>query len=1748
MNDTTKRADPPGPTLDSKVRADADRSSREPLTVSATILLMILLLPAVLAAEALDPGPLRVAVVLTWLLPASQLVHAWYWVGRYRAFARAHLIRAADRPADGDLYTSKMVDLAWMRFAKRVLGASAVGRGGEGARADAVRYFGSAVPNQFPFERGKAKETIKAGGEKIGTAETLFLTPLLYLNLLVLEFYRRRLSLDEATIAGEETPQATASASAFESGNPAELLRLDRYLRRVGEWFRGRLDADNFSSDIFAQAIFYFSHRVERLRQLLAPVGRGGVPGPSEVEFERELESLGVTAPEGLAEAALDAQVSDYTESHHIRSVHPYLIDIASFVPRLITVLVITGLVFARNGISPIGILIASFARSPLRWVGLGGVAIGIVGLGVTASSYSPDLFLRRKDDLPRWIRRARSPRGRAWATLALAVGACASLSMAPGLTLGVPDLAGLIVPMIVAGLMAMEVVSLQVDEISFLAVIRAYHFRPAAVLGSPRLIAFSLLHYATFVVLGTWVGITVAAFLEGQLFAAWSASPPWRMGYPWYDHAAIAAGLLLIAFLLAKGSSVMSRWRVLVLGLAGAALSPVLLCYRPLGGFVIGTIALIMALYLGNHAIFNLTVGLTSVLIEVGRPKRLVWLALAVTGLRLLRGDLPSVGPFHPSFDVAGTLPILLNLAIDVFTLMLLAGVVDPGVGGLVIISAIGGYGFGSWWGSDLFRTGLVYVLTVGVVARAGRFASRFRRAAGHGRVGPADGSFAILWTAGNPIASPALLMGGEGAARRHIELWDSVIAPNAFPGARALLDAGGTPLTRETIADALRFTFECEHARGRSLFGDEAIAVCGPTRGGEENGCRLARRCLDPHSPTCPLTATQRRLGESVDERGNDLNLLCVVGTEEEAERLRIGLRVQRYLVTRVPVGAEKGGVKWGDSQRDTMWYVVALAHALGAAGLSRAARLYVQSNKYRNRRVDEGEGWMADPGPLRALDATSSKRIELEERLALVAYLRATAGVDGEVVHTQTFDSSKSAAQNGNSGAFRDVSSAYILDRNSQSFTLREVIGDIRRLISERDLAGILPVRSTPNIAFPVGAQSDLGEFGFSVFAEALIEHLGGEQGEMVAIGWGNFVALPLNELLRLFADPDVPCRFDPGRSGDARWFGAIHGLLNVPHVSEDFLQIIGTAEGLKSLGRPARLGVTESLHYKLREHSTTLELLAARPRWAGGGDPGQKGRDPLFQRLREFGTDSVFMREIQKDRGRYYTLAPVAMAYILMIPLLVMTGYSPFVGISVLFLVGLMSNQALTLNSLGAWLRRAGLRGGSAIWLSQRLRDALIFPPLLFIEMWGVVEALVKGPAYPLVFKLSGGSRMDEYGSSLARTIVGDVPTYRVIRAMFLTGLIGTFVNGFAIANLDLLNVLMLYPMLIFTLGLTFGAFVYRNQRGPGKSPLGVLRWGPKVLGVAVGLAVVTAFALGNGVARGTDLLTDTGGRIFGVPSYTLLLAASGAILFTILPLRTVLVPNDSGKYAKSHNRSILVAWVVTLAAACAAAGYGAATPLQRALDAFAVGAIGFARLFTVLLIRLVKGPSALSTLPRPNYTRDTVTRSALITASALIWFALVPVPALISFQVMQYQVVLLPGQLKTYFAAAAGAIGLVILVGWLSLALGWPLLYRRHRRLHARYRLCVGRGVVEPAMVATIEAALEGFRVAADTRSPVLASGCLETVATALDFGNAPFAYFAPGRRRRPFAHVRSSGIFGFMRRTADAGRSGPQTR
>ena len=387
---------------------------------------------------------------------------------------------------------------------------------------------------------------------------------------------------------------------------------------------------------------------------------------------------------------------------------------------------------------------------------------------------------------------------------------------------------------------------------------------------------------------------------------------------------------LLLGAFLaIVRAAGPITRL-TLMLGTISVLVFPFLLSYRPFGGFVIGALALIVVLYLGNQAIFNIAIGLTAVLKEVGQPRRLALLAPIVVLLGLITGDLRDLGAAAVDSGNASRQsdtplrPVVRHLGHRARggsggTLRRRSRC-DVGIRGVCVHGMVGGRGLPVCRGLSC---------VVGLIVRAYR-SHRGKRSSIRADKTPRDGSLAILWTVRNPIASPALLAGPAEATRRYLEFWDEVIVPNNFRSTQLLLTANGLPLSRNLVGAALEFTFEVESRRCRSLFGDEAIVI-------EDE----------------PLTEVQERLRQAVNESGESLNLLCTVKTQEDAELLRLGLRLQRYLVTRLPIEASGCYTPLKESQRDTMWFTIDLAYALQAAGLSCAAVLLLQSNKGVNRR---------------------------------------------------------------------------------------------------------------------------------------------------------------------------------------------------------------------------------------------------------------------------------------------------------------------------------------------------------------------------------------------------------------------------------------------------------------------------------------------------------------------------------------------------------------------------------------------------------------------------------------------------------------------------------------------------------------------------------------------------------------------------------------------------------------------------
>jgi len=1721
------------------------------------ILLLGLLVPAayVLGAEGLPRG-LATVLALAWLFPVSQLAYAEFTAISFEQFARERL-RNGSR-ADEALYTAELIDASSARFAKRVLGVFRVPREG---RSDDLLVGASAL-NQFPLRVGEwagQPQTFPPLTRRIGTAETPFLSPLSYIHLFALEFHRRlHPTLDRLTLSGERLPplieEDTGACPA--PGDRPELHELDAGLRRVGEWFRNRLDddPDTARDDVHARSLFYFAHQAERLRHLLGRGRRGEPPSAADQSrFWALMRRVGVrhATPDdgqpggpGVGDAGPDdeafytARVNDFARRFHITAVHPIWIDLASFAPRLILVGLLVAFLHGGEALSPADLLLAHLQGSGVvAGAGLGLLAVGLVAAAWSYRAYSTEWVLR---PMPWALRRIRSGRGWVAVVAALVVGLTGCAALTPGLSRGEHDLAGIALPALVGGLLAMEAIAVSSSRVSFLAAMRHYHYRPAVSVGGPRLVLFHFLHYLLFLGLGAWIGETVAPFLEGHLVTSLDWRPLKRplqslaVAMIWPPAMALAVALALAALRRQRGwpeAKAVRPPEVVAVLLVAAAL----VLHRSIGGLVVGGAAVITALYLAHHSIFILTVGLTALVKAIGSPMRLAALAVPGLALGLASGEvqrllgletsaIPEIFGGEPLRPVWGVLSWLLFVAV-------VLGMGDPAFAVPTGLAALGGGLGGPWWGAIPCQTAFWLLAAAALVTRAARWglADRRGRAAGsngssnsaadsNGAVtspSPCPDRLAVLVTATNPVASLALLMvSPEEATKRLLRVWDEVIAPSAFPSAGELLDEDGSRLTRDRVAAAVRQTFLREWERRCSLFGPEAIVV-------------VARRT--------PMQA-------ALEAEGRPFHLICPVENDAEAATLRLGLRLIRYLTTRAPcsVGRRSDHLGWPASQRDTAAFLVQLALAIKEAGLHERVTIYLQANKWVNRRRDpEGDTNLADPGAHCLFDTGSGRAVEYEERLALGAYLRIVSGVACEVTYTHSFDACKAAAQNGQSGSLDAARWAYVLDRNSQCFSLRELIEDIRRIVSSSDMAAVLPVRSTPNLAFPVGSQADLAENGFSVFAEALVNDLGGDRGEMIGTGWGNLVALPHGEVARAFADPKLPYRFDPRQRGPARWFGAIYGMTNSPHLSEDYVQVIGATEQLKSLGRLPRLGVGHSLHYKLREHTSFLEFRDSRPRWAGGGDAGQKGQDPFLQRLRELGTDSIFMREMQKNRGRYYLLTPLAMLNVLVASTLVLTGYAPFTGISVLFWIGLACNQALTLNGLASYVRRAGPWGGAATWLSQRFRDVLLLPPLAFIEMSGVLAALMKGNRLGFVFRTSGRSDVGD-DTSISESVAADTATYGLVACMVVTGLLGTVVNLFAISQLDLANVIMLYPSLMFIEGLVLGGFVYWGQRGPGRSLLGVARWAPKVLGCILGLLAVVCFALGVGVAREVewrDLLGDgaVSRWLTPVPLHVAILSLTAALVFWMLPARSALVRTDGGQSGASarphdqgvqdlhrwHNLGVVTVWAL---AVVLAAGLGLMSDgLNRDGLSAAVlfSAVGLVKL-SALLMSLRVSPHIRRAR---GYFRETLRRSAIVSVGATIWFVLVPVPAQFSFQFLDYSLTFTVTQLGQALAITVQVIGVVLVAGVVANAANWQSLRAYHGQLHRDYHSRLLEAEPSEAIAAVVEAALEGYRVARDTYAPATAAWMLRTADRALDSWATPHTFFDPDRPapRRPVA-------------------------
>jgi hypothetical protein len=372
---------------------------------------------------------------------------------------------------------------------------------------------------------------------------------------------------------------------------------------------------------------------------------------------------------------------------------------------------------------------------------------------------------------------------------------------------------------------------------------------------------------------------------------------------------------------------------------------------------------------------------------------------------------------------------------------------------------------------------------------------------------------------------------------------------------------------------------------------------------------------------------------------------------------------------------------------------------------------------------------------------------------------------------------------------------------------------------------------------------------------------------------------------------------------------------------------------------------------------------------------------------------------------------------------------------------------------------------------------------------------------------------------------ADAVSADGGTYRFVACLVGVGLIGTALNLATISRLDLANVLMLYPSLMFIEGLLLGGFLYWGRRGPGRTPLGLARWAPKVLGVALGLLAVTCFSLGVGVGREVEWPAWVPRWVtLARPHVALLTLAAGLVLW-MLPAQSAMVRTDVGlaegpriRRLRAHNACVAGLWL----AAMLGAGWGVLTDGWG--DDGRIAAALLAALAAAKLAGL-RWRSRAADAPE-GYFHDTLRRSAIIAAGAVIWFVIVPVPAHFSIQFFDYNLTLAVSQIVQGLTVVAVVVGVILAAGALANMTGWRILRAYRRRIDRDYTEFMRRVGTDPraevldppeSIGAVVESALEGYRVARDTHAPAIAAWMLRSADRALDAAATGRSYFASGR-------------------------------
>ena len=229
--------------------------------------------------------------------------------------------------------------------------------------------------------------------------------------------------------------------------------------------------------------------------------------------------------------------------------------------------------------------------------------------------------------------------------------------------------------------------------------------------------------------------------------------------------------------------------------------------------------------------------------------------------------------------------------------------------------------------------------------------------------------------------------------------------------------------------------------------------------------------------------------------------------------------------------------------------------------------------------------------------------------------------------------------------------------ILDRNATVHDLDALMEDLARALTDPEIVIIIPGRGTTNTLTAIGQGSQLVEEGHRSFLRGLMTLLGGTASESVGTGWGNLVAVFYGRVQRGMVDwrtPKMPItsRMQRGCSFAARAEGLIGFAPHAVGISEDTWAVSQAAHNAMAFGARVKFLLSRAFWHKIRETWSHAEWLASFPRWSGGYL--QMMQDPIMQRINDFGSTSVFAKEVRANSGRNFLTAPFALLNILLMP--------------------------------------------------------------------------------------------------------------------------------------------------------------------------------------------------------------------------------------------------------------------------------------------------------------------------------------------------------------------------------------------------------------------------------------------------------------------------------------------------------------